>query len=91
MDISTQKQYLGASEELISKLGNITDRMSINIELPSKESLKLLAPDKEKTNILTPMKNISKKIAITKIEKSKYADRFVPARTNYTNDYWSNT
>lgn len=65
--------------------------MSVNIELPSQESLKLLAPDKEKTNILTPMKNISEKIAITKIEKSKYADMFVPARTNYANDYWCNT
>ena len=29
----------------INKLGNLVDRMSINIELPSNQSLKLLAPE----------------------------------------------
>lgn len=42
------KAIPGADQELIDKAGLLVDRMSINIELPSNESLKLLAPDKEK-------------------------------------------
>lgn len=73
------KAIPGASTELINKLGNLVDRMSINIELPSNESLKLLAPQKEKAGILEPMKHISSNIALSKEEKSRYASRFVPA------------
>lgn len=53
--------------------------MSINIELPSNDSLKLLAPDKEKTNILEPMKYISNNIEISSQEKSKFKKEFAPA------------
>lgn len=53
--------------------------MSVNIELPSNTSLKLLAPEKEKTNILEPMKYISNNIEISKKEKSKFKQDFVPA------------
>ena len=80
------KAIPGSSPELISQLGNLVDRMSINIELPSNDSLKLLAPQKEKAGILTPMNHISTNIAISKEEKSIYAKRFVPARSNYSND-----
>lgn len=80
------KAIPGGSPELINKLGNLVDRMSINIELPSNDSLKLLAPQKEKAGILTPMNHISTNIAISKEEKSNYAKRFVPARSNYSND-----
>ena len=60
------KTIPGCSSELIDKLGKLVDRMSINIELPSSQSLKLLAPQKEKTGILTPHKE-AKKIKWTKI------------------------
>ena len=40
------KTIPGASKELIDKLGVLVDRTSINIELPSNDSLKLLAPQK---------------------------------------------
>lgn len=80
------KAIPGSSDELINQLGNLVDRMSINIELPSNDSLKLLAPQKEKSGIFTPMSHISSNIAISKEEKSIYAKRFVPARSNYTND-----
>ena len=73
------KTIPGSSPELINKLGKLVDRMSINIELPSNESLKLLAPQKEKTNIINPMKYISNNIEIAKREKSKYMSKFVPA------------
>ncbi len=83
------KAIPGASPKLIDMLGNLVDRMSINIELPSGNSLKLLAPQKEKAGILTPMKQISTNIALTKEEKSNYAKRFVPARSNHTTYDWS--
>ena len=73
------KTIPGCSKELIDKLGVLVDRMSINIELPSNESLKLLAPQKEKTGILTPMKYISDNIKINALDKSKFKKHFVPA------------
>lgn len=53
------KTIPGASQDVIHKLGKLVDRMSINIELPSHKSLKLLAPNKEKAAIVEPMKYIS--------------------------------
>lgn len=73
------KTIPGASPEWIDKLGKMVDRMSINIELPSQQSLKLLAPQKEKNNILKPMKQIANQIAISQAEKSRYHKKFVPA------------
>lgn len=73
------KTIPGASPELIHKLGTLVDRMSINIELPSQQSLALLAPQKEKAGILQPMQYISTNIANSKLETSRYANRFVPA------------
>ena len=83
------KAIPGASSELIDKVGSLVDRMSINIELPSNDSLKLLAPQKEKHGIFTPMKHISTNISISNEEKSKLAKRFVPARSNNTSYDWS--
>lgn len=82
------KTIPGASQELVNKLGTLVDRMSINIELPSNDSLKLLAPQKEKAGILKPMEQIATNIAISKQEKSKYASFFVPARSNYSINSW---
>lgn len=71
----------GASQTLIDQAGFYADRVSINIELPSEESLKKLAPQKNKEKILIPMENISKRIAFTKNErrKNKKAPVFSPA------------
>lgn len=52
------KAIPGADADLIFQAGRLVDRMSVNLELPSQESLKLLAPDKSKENIFTPMKRI---------------------------------
>lgn len=73
------KTIPGCSKELIDKLGSLVDRMSINIELPSNNSLKLLAPQKEKSGILEPMSYVSNGIKINKLEKSKLKKDFVPA------------
>ncbi|MDS1029733.1 putative DNA modification/repair radical SAM protein [Bacillota bacterium LX-D] len=56
------KAIPGADGELIKKAGQLVDRMSVNIELPSNRSLKLLAPQKDKTTILKPMDYIKNQI-----------------------------
>lgn len=48
----------GASPEAIHAAGLLADRLSVNIELPSQQSLKLLAPQKEKAGLVRPMRNI---------------------------------
>lgn len=75
------KAIPGADPILIKKAGELVDRMSINIELPSSSSLKLLAPQKTKENILKPMSFIGSQIAVSKYEKKLYrnAPSFVPA------------
>ena len=49
------KAIPGADENLIQEAGTFVDRISVNIELPSSDSLKLLAPQKSKDKILKPM------------------------------------
>ena len=44
---------------LIETASKLVDRMSMNIELPSSQSLKLLAPEKTKEGIVAPMKQLS--------------------------------
>ena len=63
------KAIPGADYSLIAQAGKYADRMSVNIELPSRQSLKLLAPDKNLTDILTPMKNIGQAISQYREEK----------------------
>lgn len=54
------KTIPGCSEILIKKLGSLVDRLSINKELPTDNSLKLLAPIKEKNKIYSAMNYINK-------------------------------
>lgn len=71
----------GTDSRLIQELGRYVDRMSVNIELPSSQSLKLLAPQKTKETILLPMREIRSGIAERRENrrKSKKAPSFVPA------------
>ena len=75
------KAIPGASHELIEQAGRYADRMSVNIELPSNDSLKLLAPQKNKETILGPMSFISSMIRENRenMKKGKNAGYFVPA------------
>lgn len=75
------KTIPGASPLLIERLGYLADRLSVNIELPSHESLKRLAPQKNKESILRPMSQISTGIAENKNEITKYrhAQKFTSA------------
>ncbi len=75
------KAIPGASQELIQRVGFLTDRMSVNLELPTAESLKLLAPHKTRKNILAPMRLVQNRMAENKQEIVAYRNspRFVPA------------
>ncbi len=53
------KAIPGADPILIKQAGMFADRMSINIELPSTPSLKLLAPQKKPEKLFLPMKQIA--------------------------------
>lgn len=74
------KAIPGADEALIKEAGTYVDRMSVNIELPSQNSLKLLAPEKDSKKIFTPMKSIKDTILINKRERASFktAPLFVP-------------
>ena len=74
------KAIPGADEALIKEAGKFVDRMSVNIELPSSSSLKLLAPQKTKENILAPMSIIKNSILEnTDLKKNiKSTPLFVP-------------
>ncbi|MFT8888025.1 MAG: putative DNA modification/repair radical SAM protein [Ethanoligenens sp.] len=75
------KAIPGADSALIARLGTLADRISVNIEMPSHESLQLLAPDKSKLSILKPMGFITGRIAENSTDLVKYrnAPRFAPA------------
>lgn len=75
------KAIPGADEKLIHAAGLYADRMSVNIELPSRESLKLLAPQKNQASILSPMKFIKNNIISNKKDIALYksSPKFVPA------------
>lgn len=75
------KAIPGADSRLIDAIGLFADRMSVNLELPSNDSLKLLAPDKRKEDILRPMAHIQNGIRESRADVIKYrqAPSFVPA------------
>lgn len=57
------KAVPGADPALLDRLGHLADRVSVNLELPSRESLSLLAPDKSRHDVLSPMRQIHGSIA----------------------------
>lgn len=67
------KTIPGASEELIYSAGLLADRISINMELPTQQSLQKLAPNKTMTNIIRPMNQISGTIAAHRLAIGKSA------------------
>ncbi|MBD5084524.1 MAG: putative DNA modification/repair radical SAM protein [Clostridiales bacterium] len=75
------KAIPGADPGLTYELGLLADRLSVNIELPSEGSLRLLAPDKSKTAIFKPMAQIRDGAEQSKAELKLYrhAPRFAPA------------
>ena len=75
------KAIPGANSRLIQMTGYLADRMSVNIELPTAESLRLLAPHKTRKNILAPMRFVQQMSAENQYEIQTYrhVPKFVPA------------
>jgi putative DNA modification/repair radical SAM protein len=83
------KAIPGASSALIEELGHLCDRMSVNIELPSRRSVLLLAPEKSHLSLTQPIAQIAQGIQRNKDElahapalarrERKMTDYFAPA------------
>ena len=75
------KAIPGTSQELLEMLGFLADRMSVNLELPTAEGLRLLAPHKTRERILAPMRHVQNRMEENRQEIQLYrnAQRFVPA------------
>lgn len=76
------KSIPGASKELVDEAGLYADRMSVNIEIPKEESLKLLAPEKDHKSVYQPMQFIQQGVLEKKEDRKhgiKNVPRFVPA------------
>jgi putative DNA modification/repair radical SAM protein len=75
------KSIPGASDELIREAGLYADRLSVNLEMPTEEGLKLLAPDKNRQDMLQPMGFLKQEIIQRTEEKKlfKKTPTFAPA------------
>lgn len=77
------KAIPGVNPILLKEAGYYVDRLSVNIEIPSEQNLRLLAPDKDKESILKPIEFIGNNIFEDRVEyknlKNKKIKRFVPA------------
>ncbi len=70
-----------ADPELIAEAGRLADRVSINVELPTREGLAKFAPEKDDKRIKSAMAVTRSQIAQWKDERKKFKStpRFAPA------------
>ena len=75
------KTIPGASSELVAQAGLLVDRMSVNLEIPSEQNLKLLAPEKDYPSVFAPMRFIQQGMLESAEDRKKFrsAPKFVPA------------
>jgi len=75
------KAIPGASEELMKEAGLYADRLSVNVEMPTEQSLKRLAPEKNHQDVIRPMAYLKTEIAGHREEKKRNhkAPLFAPA------------
>ncbi|MDR1516924.1 MAG: putative DNA modification/repair radical SAM protein [Dysgonamonadaceae bacterium] len=75
------KSIPGASQELIAQAGVLADRMSVNLEIPSEQNLKILAPEKNYESMFAPMRFIQQGMLESAEDRKRLrsAPRFVPA------------
>ena len=75
------KSIPGVSPELVAEAGKYADRLSVNIEIPTDNNLKLLAPDKSHESIYKPMSFIQQGVLQSADERKRYryAPKFAPA------------
>lgn len=75
------KSIPGASDELMREAGLYADRLSINLEIPTENGLKLLAPEKSHKELIKPMRLIKNELQLYKEENKifKNVPKFAPA------------
>jgi predicted DNA-binding helix-hairpin-helix protein len=75
------KSIPGTSDELMREAGLYADRLSVNIEIPTKSGLKLLAPDKNHEDFIKPMIKVKNEIIQYQAEKKiiKSTPKYAPA------------
>ncbi|UYQ94651.1 putative DNA modification/repair radical SAM protein [Chitinophaga horti] len=75
------KSIPGASDELMHEAGLYADRLSVNIEIPTEQGLKLLAPDKDRKDMIKPMHYLKGAIEQSESERQtlRHAPLFAPA------------
>lgn len=75
------KTIPGTSPELVTRLGLLADRLSVNIELPSEQGLQTLAPNKTRQAIFRPMGLITGALQENReaLAKYRHAPQFAPA------------
>jgi len=75
------KSIPGCSRELVAEGGLYADRMSVNLEIPTEQNLKILAPEKDFQSVFTPMKYIQQGMmqSLEDRRKFRHAPRFTPA------------
>lgn len=75
------KTIPGASPELLDEAGLYADRLSVNLEIPTEDGLKLLAPEKNRKDMIEPMQHLKDRIIERKDERKviKSSPSFAPA------------
>lgn len=75
------KTIPGASDELMKEAGLYADRLSVNMEIPTKSGLALLAPEKDHEAMKAPMQTVQTQIAVFKDSRKvhKHAPKYTPA------------
>jgi len=75
------KSIPGASEQLVREAGLYADRLSVNIEIPTEQNLKMLAPEKDHKSVFAPMLYIQQGVLESTEDRQKHrsAPRFAPA------------
>ena len=79
------KTIPGASDDMLAMAGYLADRISVNLELPTAESLTKLAPNKNMQTILDPMGKVRDTIASHRMAIGKDARMERSASNRYLN------
>ena len=78
------KSIPGASRELVNEAGLYADRLSVNVEIPKEENLKLLAPEKDHKSVYAPMRYIQQ--GVLESSETPLRSPFRSCRTKHTDD-----
>lgn len=78
----------GVSPEILHRIGLVADRLSVNIELPSSDSLRRFAPQKKARQIFAPMRQITNTLIETNSLKGP-GNMFAGQKLNTADHYLS--